>query len=103
MTDDPVLAQNDNTYSIEVPGYQAQEGERMSFEWEKVTPDYFVALQLPVLAGRVFGDQDGPSAPKVVVVNESFVRKFFGNPEQAIGRSFSEGRGKDKALFLIVA
>ena len=102
MTDDPVLAQNDNTYSIEVPGYQAQEGERMSFEWERVTPDYFAALQLPVLAGRVFGDQDGPSAPKVVVVNESFVRKFFGNPEQALSRSFSEGRGKDKALFLIV-
>jgi predicted permease len=102
MTDDPVLAQNDNTFSIEVPGYQAQEGERMSFEWERVTPDYFATLQLPLLAGRVLGDQDGPSTPKVVVVNESFVRKFFGNPEQAIGRSFSERKAKDKGSLLIV-
>jgi len=102
MTDDPVLAQNDSTYSIDVPGYQAQEGERMSFEWERVTPDYFAALQLPVLAGRVLGDPDGLSAPKVVVVNESFVRKFFGNPVQAIGRSFSEGRVNNKTSFVIV-
>jgi putative ABC transport system permease protein len=102
MTDDPDLAQNDNTYSIEVPGYQAQEGERMHFEWERVSPGYFAALQLPVLAGRMFNDGDGPSAPQVVVVNESFVRRFFGSAEQAIGRSFSEGRVKEKNVFNIV-
>jgi hypothetical protein len=49
MTDDPVLAQSDSTFSIEVPIYQPQEGERMSFEWEHVTPAYFETLQLPVL------------------------------------------------------
>jgi predicted permease len=102
MTDDPVLAQNDNTYSIEVPGYQAQEGERLSFEWERVTPDYFAALQLPVLAGRVLNDGDGPSAPQVVVVNESFVRRFFGGADRALGKTFSEGRAKDKNVFNIV-
>ena len=31
MTDDPVLASSDSTFSIQVPGYHAQEGERMSF------------------------------------------------------------------------
>ena len=102
MSDDPVLAQNDSTYTIDVPGYQGQEGERMSFEWERVSPGYFATLQLPVLAGRMLGDQDGLSAPKVVIVNESFVHKFFGSPEQAIGRSFSERRPKDKASLLIV-
>ncbi len=100
MTDDPVLAQSDNTFSIDVPGYQAQEGEGMSFEWERVTPDYFAALQLPVLNGRVFGEQDGLSAPKVVVVNQSFVRKFFGTPDQAIGKSFSE-RGDKESLLIV--
>jgi putative ABC transport system permease protein len=102
MTDDPVLAQNDNTFTIDVPGYQAQEGERMSFEWERVTPDYFATLQLPLLAGRVLGDQDGPATPKVAVVNESFVHKFFGSPNQATGRTFSERRAKDKGSLLIV-
>ena len=102
MTDDPVLAQSDNTFSIEVPTYQPQEGERMSFEWEHVTPNYFETLQLPVLAGRVFNDEDVPTTAKVVVVNESFVRKFYGNPEQAIGRTFSERGSKGKDPLLIV-
>jgi predicted permease len=102
MTDDPVLAQSDSTFSIEVPAYQPQEGERMSFEWEHITPGYFAVLRLPVLAGRVFSDQDGPNTAKVVVVNESFVRKFYGNPEQAIGRTFSERGSKGKEPRLIV-
>jgi len=102
MTDDPVLAQNDNTFTIEVPGYQPQEGERMSFEWEHVTPGYFATLQLPLLVGRVFSDGDSRNAAKVVVVNESFVRKFFGNMDQAIGKSFSERRPKEKNPLLIV-
>jgi predicted permease len=99
MTDDPVLARSDNTFSIQVPGYQAQEGEHMSFEWEHVTPGYFATLQLPLLAGRVFNDSDVPNTVKVVVVNESFVRKFFGSAEQALGRTFSVG--KDKQLLIV--
>ena len=102
MTDDPDLAQNDSTYSIEIPGYQAQEGERMSFEWERVSPGYFATLQLPVVAGRVFSDADTVNATKVVVVNDSFVRKFFGNSQQAIGRSFTQGGGTTKTTLLIV-
>src|SRR5262249_24427209 len=47
-----------------------------------------------VLAGRVFNDADTPTSSKVVVVNESFVRKFFGNPEQSLGRTFTVGKAK---------
>ena len=92
MTDDPVLAQSDDTFSIEVPGYQAQEGEHMSFEWEHVTPGYFEALQLPLVAGRAFTDADGPNTVKVVVVNESFVHKFFGDNDRALGKTFSQSK-----------
>jgi predicted permease len=74
----------------------------MSFEWEHVTPGYFASLQLPLRAGRVFSDSDGPNTTKVVVVNESLVRKFFGNAEQAIGRTFSERGSKGKNPLLIV-
>src|SRR5215471_15514254 len=94
MTDAPVLVQWDNTFSIEVPGYQSQEGERMSFEWDHVTPTYFSTLRLPLLAGRVFHDADTPTSNRIVVVNESFVRKFFGNPGQSLGRTFTVGKAK---------
>jgi len=92
MTDDPILVGDNTRSSIEVPGYQAQEGERMSFEWECVTPAYFSTLQLPLVSGRVFNDADTPTSNKVVVVNESFVRKFFGKPELALGKTFTAGK-----------
>ena len=43
-----------------------------------VTPGYFGTLQMPVLAGRVFTDDDGPNAQHVTVVNQAFARKFYG-------------------------
>src|SRR5262249_27785785 len=43
-----------------------------------VTPGYFETLQMPVLAGRVITDADGPRAERVAVVNQAFARKFYG-------------------------
>ena len=100
MTSDPLLVDSNDTSSIKVPGYQAQEGERMSFEWEHVTPDYFKTLQLPLIAGREFTDLDGPKSAKVIMVNVSFARKFFDTPSRALGQTFSAGPKDD--LFLIV-
>ena len=42
-----------------------------------VTPDYFAALQIPILMGRSFTDADGPDAQPVAIVNQTFARKFF--------------------------
>jgi predicted permease len=42
-----------------------------------VTPGYFEALQIPVLAGRSFTDADGPDTQPVAIVNQTFARKFF--------------------------
>jgi predicted permease len=100
MTDDPVLTQSDSTFSIDVPGYQPQEGERRSFEWEHVTPTYFATLRIPVVVGRIFNDGDTPTTIKVVVVNESFARKFFGRPEQSLGKTFTIGK-VDKPLSIV--
>jgi len=66
-----------------------------------VTPAYFSTLQLPLVAGRVFNDSDGPGTARVVLVNESFVRKFLGTTEQAIGRTFSVGKSKDETLVIV--
>jgi putative ABC transport system permease protein len=42
-----------------------------------VSPDYFKTLGLRLVAGRVLDDRDSANAPPVVVVNESFVRRYF--------------------------
>src|SRR5258708_23516833 len=43
-----------------------------------VSPDYFRALRIPVVAGRAFTDDDPAAAAPVVIVNESFARKHLG-------------------------
>jgi putative ABC transport system permease protein len=42
-----------------------------------VTPGYFAALGTPILEGRVFTASDGPSAPRVAIVDETFARRFW--------------------------
>ncbi|HWC15607.1 MAG TPA: ADOP family duplicated permease [Terriglobales bacterium] len=63
-------------------------GQRVMTNQVYVTPGYFETLQIPVLAGRTFIDADGPEGQRVIVINETFARKFFhgANP---IGRHVS--------------
>jgi predicted permease len=44
-----------------------------------VSPDYFRTLEIPLLAGRDFNEQDRQTSPKVALVNETFVRHYLGN------------------------
>ena len=41
------------------------------------TPDYFRTLQIPVISGRPFTDQDTEQTPKIVIVNESMARQLW--------------------------
>src|ERR1051325_6021315 len=42
-----------------------------------INGDYFRALRIPLLAGRTFSTRDSKDAPRVGVVDEAFVKKFF--------------------------
>lgn len=55
-----------------------------------VTPEYFAALHIPLIEGRLLDERDGPDAPSAVVVNQAFVRRFF-SKEDPIGKKFSAG------------
>ena len=41
------------------------------------TPDYFRTLQIPLVAGRAFTDQDTEQTTKVVIVNETMARQLW--------------------------
>jgi predicted permease len=42
-----------------------------------VAPGYFRLMRIPLLAGRDFSEQDDRRTPPVIIVNESFVRRYF--------------------------
>jgi len=50
-----------------------------------VTPGYFRTLGLRLVAGRVLDDRDSAGAPPVLIVNESFVRRYSPD-ESALGK-----------------
>jgi putative ABC transport system permease protein len=47
----------------------------------EITADYFTVMRVPLLRGRKFTRQDGPSAPLVVLVNQTLARAVFGTAD----------------------
>ena len=45
--------------------------------FEMVTPEYYETVGIQMLKGRRFTEQDSPAAPRVAIVNETFVRRFL--------------------------
>jgi predicted permease len=50
--------------------------------------NFLETMEIPLLAGRAFKHQDDERAPKVVIVNQTFAKKFFPN-ESPIGKRFT--------------
>jgi putative ABC transport system permease protein len=46
--------------------------------FHRVSPDYFSALGIPLRGGRLFANSDSESSPRVVLINETLRRRFFG-------------------------
>ncbi len=66
------------------------------------TPGFFETMRIRLLRGRTFADTDRANAPRVVVVNQTWVREFFPNGD-ALGKKISiEGRDGKPETFDIV-
>jgi predicted permease len=89
------------TQSIAVDGAPAQpEGERNVY-FNAVSPKYFHTLGIRLLRGRSFARADTDSAPKVVIVNETLARRYFGAGDP-VGRRISIGRHASRQDLQIV-
>jgi putative ABC transport system permease protein len=60
-------------------------GERLITNSRVINPDYFRAMNIPLIKGRAITEQDNKDAPRVVVINETLARKYFPG-EEAIGK-----------------
>lgn len=80
--------------SIVVEGYASRPGENLDVHHASVSPGYFDLLRIPLLAGRDFRAEDNETALRVMIVNESFARRFFdgrdpvGHRVQIYGKPF---------------
>jgi putative ABC transport system permease protein len=86
--------------SVETPISGSRSGGSIRTEWSKalsrgeaqiwynyVSPGYFEALRMPLVAGRAFDARDRKTAPAVAIVNQTLARRFFPNMNP-VGRIF---------------
>ncbi len=86
--------------AIEVDGYVPGTADNMKIWRDVVSPGYFGTMQMRLVEGRDFNDQDRRETPTVAVINETFARRFL-PPGPAVGRKF-RGWGREITIVGVV-
>jgi putative ABC transport system permease protein len=74
-------------FSFSVEGRARENGEEdPRAKFRSVSPGYFAALGVPLVAGRDFTDADTADAERVVIVSQSLAQRFFPNQNAVNGR-----------------
>ncbi len=85
---------DDELYGLTVEGRATDEGDLPSPLYYLVSPEYFRTMEIPLLAGRAFTEQDAEGSPRVVMINRTFADRVFPG-ENPIGRRIRLGRNSD--------
>jgi predicted permease len=72
----PLLANNNWGNGVSVQGFASGPDTDNDSMYNEVSPGYFGAVGMRLLAGRDFTRGDVEGGPKVAIVNEAFARKF---------------------------
>jgi predicted permease len=78
---DGLFTHSESADPIAVEGYTPKPGELPHTRMDQVGPDYFSVIGMPILSGRGITAQDSGNGPRVAVVNQEFVKKFFPNTD----------------------
>ena len=64
------------------------------------TPDFFSTMNIPIKSGRVFSEQDDTTAALVMLVNESFAKKYWPG-QNPLGKRAAPGWNSDSLRTVI--
>jgi putative ABC transport system permease protein len=96
----PIAGGNTSDYfTIEGRPPVAKEAQPIT-EYRIVTPRYFEAMGIPLLAGRDFAETDTKRAPNVAVINEIFAQRHFTGENPLGQRIRLQGQERDPLLIV---
>jgi len=90
-----------NSAGIFIEGRAAPDGPRPELPLDSVSLGYFQAMDMPLVQGRQFNQQDKADGLPVAIVNETMARRFWPN-EDPIGKRFTFGGSGPQARWLTV-
>jgi predicted permease len=83
-SDLPWTGYEENT-GFGIVGRQFPNGEGPEARYHFVTPGFIHAIGLPLRAGRDISSADRADAPLVILINEATARRYWGEPQKAVG------------------
>jgi len=87
----PMDRQGEANFEFTIVGNPAlPPGKSTTADYATVSPDYFRVMQISLLQGRFFSEQDSPSNPKAAIISETLARRYFPN-QNPIGRQMRFG------------
>ena len=100
LAEQVVLGLGKQDRGIEIPGYSPSPSEKMSIDYNVVSPGYFATMGIRLLRGRDFTERDDASAQGALIVNQRFADRFW--PRQdALGKRVRLG-GRDHVIVGLV-
>lgn len=95
-----VLTDNNWQNTVHIEGYRPSSGEDITPGWNQMLPGFFSAAGVPLIAGRDFNERDTAGAPTVVIVNETFQKRFFPH-ESPVGHRIGFGESGPTNLEIV--
>jgi putative ABC transport system permease protein len=92
-----------NPFSIEGRQWRAHGagGVPQIANFQAVSPGYFKALQIPLMEGRLFSEQDGPDQVPAAIISRTLARGFWPN-QNPIGQHVMMGAPRPGAPWLTI-
>jgi putative ABC transport system permease protein len=63
--------------TVQVDGRPVPVAQLPEVQFRRAMHDYFAAMGIPIVRGRGFTTEDGPTAPPVAVINETMAKRMF--------------------------
>jgi predicted permease len=70
---------------IHVEGYNPPQGQELQVDLRGASANYFQTMQIPLMAGRFFADQDNLDSSQVAIIDQKFAQRFWPHND-AVGK-----------------
>ena len=68
--------------------YNPPPGQELQADQRNASTNYFWTMQIPLISGWFFSDQDNPDSARVAIIDQKFAQRFWPHGD-AVGKHLS--------------